>query len=82
MKAAIHYRLVRPIRGVKLAAHPGSSLPDPTETLVEIPSASLIGTEGPASHSGLVNVTWNGDAFSVFFDDLRENGEVVDLPKT
>ncbi len=78
MKVATHYRLSTPVRAVRLVEHPGSSLRSPTETLIEIPAESVIETEGPASSSGLINVIWNGNPYSVFFDDLRDCGEVID----
>lgn len=76
-KSTTRYRLLKPVTAVKLAEHPGSSLRSPTQTLVKIPAASVLEAEGSAAASGLINVFFNGEAFSVFFEDLRENGEVV-----
>ena len=45
--------------------------------LVEIPVDSIIESEGQAEPSGLINVLWNGDAFSVFYEDLREKAEIL-----
>ncbi|MDP8981587.1 MAG: hypothetical protein M3O35_13470 [Acidobacteriota bacterium] len=63
---------------VRLEVHPGSSLRDPTEKLVEIPAGAMIEVEGLASSSGLINVLWNGDAFSVFNEDLQEKARRID----
>ena len=75
-KAPTHYRVVEALHAVKLEEHPGSSLRDPTETLVKIPSGAVIELEGRASQSGLITILWNGEAYSVFFDDLQEKAEV------
>ncbi|HTA67112.1 MAG TPA: hypothetical protein VK776_02495 [Bryobacteraceae bacterium] len=66
-----------PIHAVKLEARPGSSLPDPTATLVEIPIDAVIEAEGQAARSGLINVLWNGETFSVFNEDLQEKAQIV-----
>ncbi len=73
----VRYKVVVPIHAVKLAAHPGSSLRDPTGTLIEIPIESIVEVEGQAGRSGLVNVLWNGEAYSVFHEDLQEKACIV-----
>jgi hypothetical protein len=78
MQSGVRYGLFKPVRAVKLEEHPGSSLRNPTETLVEIPSDAIVELEGAAAPSGLSNVLWNGDAFSVFYEDLADNGQIVD----
>ena len=74
----IRYKLSKPVRAVKLQEHPGSSLRNPTETLVEIPANVIVELEGAAAPSGLSNILWAGEAFSVFYEDLNENGQVLD----
>ena len=76
-KSSVRYRIAAPIHAVKLADHPGSSLRDPTETLVKIPADSVVELEGAAAPSGLVTVLWNGGAFSIFFEDLAEKAEML-----
>jgi hypothetical protein len=76
--SGVQYRLAKPVRAVKLQEHPGSSLRNPTRTLVEIPADAIIELEGPAAPSGLGNVLWKGEAFSVYCEDLEENGHIVD----
>lgn len=76
-KTAVRYKVSVPLPAVKLEDHPGSSLRDPTGMLIEIPAEVILETEG-AVRSGLVNVLWNGEAFSVFFEDLQEKAEIVD----
>jgi hypothetical protein len=76
-KTPARYRVSIPLPAVKLEPHPGSSLRDPTAVLVEIPVDSIIESEGQAEPSGLINVLWNGDAFSVFYEDLREKAEIL-----
>jgi hypothetical protein len=71
------YKLHGPLQAVKLAEHPGSSLRDPTGTLIQIPADVVIELEGGVDESGLVNVVWNGEAFSVFHEDLQETGAPV-----
>ncbi len=66
------YKVRIPLQAVKLAEHPGSSLRDPTETLIQIPAEVIIEVEGGLSESGLVTVLWNGDVFSVFHEDLQK----------
>lgn len=67
------------VRAVKLQEQPGSSLRNPTEMLVEIPAGAILEIEGTAAPSGLCNVFWNGDVFSVFYEDLKENGQVLNF---
>jgi len=74
----VRYQLFKPVRAVKLQDHPGSSLRTPTGTLVEIPANMVIELEGGVSTAGLSTILWNGDAFSVFYEDLKENGDIVD----
>src|SRR5205807_8596065 len=58
---------------LKLEPHPGSSLRDPTGILIMIPVDVTIELESPAPPaSGLVDVLWNDQAYSVFFEDLQE----------
>ena len=71
------YKLSTALQGVKLENHPGSSLRDPTETLVQIPPESILESEGNVAQSGLINVLWNGGAFSVYYEDLREKAVIV-----
>jgi hypothetical protein len=44
---------------------------------VEIPAGTILEVEGGVARSGLVNVLWNTEAFSVFYEDLKEKAEVV-----
>ncbi len=76
-KTPARYKVAIPLQAVKLAPHPGSSLRDPTPVLVEIPAESIIESEGQVAGSGLINVLWNGDAFSVFYEDLQEKAEIL-----
>jgi hypothetical protein len=71
-KPKVRYQTSKPLHAVKLAEHPGSSLRDPTGTLVEIPAGTVLEAEGRAGQSGLINVLWGRDAFAVFFEDLEE----------
>lgn len=73
----MRYKLSLPLQAVKLEPHPGSSLRDPTTVLIEIPADSVIESEGKVAGSGLITVLWNGDAFSVFHEDLREKAEIL-----
>jgi hypothetical protein len=75
-KAPARYKLCLPLQAVKLEPHPGSTLRDPTTVLIEIPADSIIESEGQVAGSGLINVLWKGDAFSVFYEDLREKAEI------
>ena len=74
-KPKVRYKTSKPLHAVKLEEHPGSSLRDPTGTLVEVPAGTILEVEGAAGQSGLVNVFWNGQVFSVFFEDLEEKGQ-------
>ena len=74
-KPRVRYKTSKPLHAVKLEEHPGSTLRDPTGTLVEIPVGTILEAEGAAAQSGLINVFWNGEAFSVFFEDLQEKGQ-------
>ena len=76
-KPPVRYQVSAPLQAVKLEEHPGSSLRDPTETLVQIPAEVVLELEGGVGRSGLVNVLWNGDAFSVFFEELQEKAKLV-----
>jgi hypothetical protein len=67
------FHLSAPLSAVKLEEHPGSSLRSPTEILLEIPAQAVVEVEGGVSRSGLLNVLWNGEAFSVFFEDFEQN---------
>jgi hypothetical protein len=73
----IRYKLFQDLQAVKLAEHPGSSLRDPTGTLVRIPAEVIVEIEGSVADSGLINVLWNGDVFSVFNEDLQEKAEPI-----
>jgi hypothetical protein len=70
---SVRYTLSAPVSAVKLQEHPGSSLRSPTESLVSIPAGETVELEGAVAGSGLVNVLWNGEVFSVFYDDLCAN---------
>lgn len=76
-KPRVHYKVSAPLQAVKLEEHPGSSLRDPTGTLIEIPIEVILEIEGGVARSGLVNVLWNGDAYSVFHEDLEEKASIV-----
>lgn len=76
-KASARYKVFLPLPAVKLEPHPGSTLRNPTTILVEIPTDSIIEAEGQVAGSGLINVLWNGDAFSVFYEDLREKARIL-----
>jgi hypothetical protein len=76
-KSSARYQISAPIHAVKLAERPGSSLRDPTETLVKIPADAVIHLEGSAAPSGLITVFWNGDPFSIFFEDLEEKARIL-----
>ncbi len=76
-KPRVRYKVSAPLQAVKLEEHPGSSLRDPTGTLVEIPVEVILEVEGGVATSGLVNVLWNSDAFSVFYEDLQEKASIV-----
>jgi hypothetical protein len=76
-KSSIRYKVSVPLQAVKLAEHPGSSLRDPTGTLVQIPAEVIVEIEGGVTQSGLINILWNGEVFSVFNEDLQERAEPV-----
>lgn len=76
-RSAVRYKLFGPVKAVKLEEHPGSALRDPTGTLVEIPANAVVESEGMAAPSGLINVLWDGGAFSVFYEDLKEKSQMV-----
>jgi hypothetical protein len=76
-KPYIRYKVSQPLQAVKLAEHPGSSLRDPTGTLIQIPAEVIVEIEGGVMESGLINILWNGDVFSVFNEDLQEKAEPV-----
>lgn len=71
-------KLSAPIRAVKLQDQPGSTLRNPTETMMEIPANAIVELGGIVAPSGLCNVIWNGNAFSIFYEDLTENRQVPD----
>jgi hypothetical protein len=71
--ATRRFKLSRPVRAVRLQEHPGSSLRSPTTILVEIPADAVVEFEGGVARSGLINVFWKGDVFSVFYEDIEEN---------
>ncbi len=64
--------LSEPVSAVKLRDHPGSSLRSPTETLVSIPAGAIIELEGLVGKSGLVNIRWNDEVFSIFYEDIAK----------
>ena len=74
-KPKLRYKISRPLHAVKLEEHPGSTLRDPTATLIEIPADAILETEGDVGQSGLINVLWDGAAFSVFYEDLKEKAQ-------
>jgi hypothetical protein len=78
-KSSIRYKVSKPLQAVKLAEHPGSTLRDPTGTLIQIPAEVIVEIEGKVTQSGLVNIFWNGEVFSVFNEDLQEKAEPVDV---
>ena len=78
----VRYKIAVPIHAVKLEARQGSTLPDPTGTLVEIPVGAIIEAEGPAARSGLITVLWNGESFSVFNEDLQDKAHIVNTTST
>jgi hypothetical protein len=71
--ATRRFKLSNPVSAVKLEEHPGSSLRNPTEILVKIPADAVVELEGVVARSGLINVIWNGDVFSVFYEDFEKN---------
>lgn len=73
-RSPVRYRLFRPVSAVRLEERAGSTLRNPTATIVEIPQEAVVSLEGVAAPSGLVTVIWGSAAFSVFYDDLTEAG--------
>lgn len=73
----VRLKVATPLDAVKLAEHPGSSLHDPTATLLSIPPGVVIELAGKVAPSGLVNIQWNGEFFSVFNEDLQANAAPV-----
>jgi hypothetical protein len=73
----VRYKVCKPLQAVKLAEHPGSSLRDPTGTLIQIPAEVIVEIEGGVAESGLINILWKGDVFSVFNEDLQEKAAPV-----
>jgi hypothetical protein len=69
--SSVRIRLARPVSGVRLEERPGSKLRDATGTLVDIPADAIVELEGVAAPSGLINVIWEGHAYSVFHEDLK-----------
>jgi hypothetical protein len=76
-KPRVRYRISMPLHAVKLEEHPGSSLRDPTGILIEIPAQAILEVEGGVAQSGLINVLWEGGAFSVFYEDLQEKANLL-----
>jgi hypothetical protein len=76
-RSTVRYKLSGPVNAVKLEEHPGSSLRNPTNMLVEIPANGIVELEGSVAASGLVTILWNGGAFSVFYEDLKEKAQVL-----
>lgn len=73
-RSPVRIRLSRAISAVRLQDRPGSKLRDATGNLVDIPADAIVELEGVAAPSGLINVIWEGNAFSVFYDDLKPIG--------
>ncbi|HEY6391708.1 MAG TPA: hypothetical protein VIX89_10550 [Bryobacteraceae bacterium] len=74
----VYYKLSAPVHAVKLEPHPGSSLRDPTGVLIMIPAGVTIELESASPPaSGLVDVLWDGHAYSVFFGDLQEKAQIA-----
>lgn len=73
----VRYKIAEPLQAVKLADHPGSSLRDPTGTLVLIPAGDIVEIEGGVAESGLMNIQWNGEFFAVFNEDLEQKAAPV-----
>jgi hypothetical protein len=73
----VRYKLHRPVNAVKLEEHPGSTLRSPTGTLVEIPADMIVEQEGSVAASGLINILWGGDAYSVFYEDLKDKAQAL-----
>ena len=77
-RSPVRYRVSQPLSAVRLETHPGSSLRRPTATLVEIPANAIVELEGVVDPSGLVNILWRGDAFSVYYEDLTEKAHILE----
>ena len=77
--STVRCKLSEPVTAVKLQEHPGSSLKSPTDTLVRIPPDAVVELDGAVAPSGLVNIVWNGHVFSVFYEDLTTNGQLINL---
>ncbi len=78
----VYYKLRAPIHGVKLESRPGSTMRDPTQDLVLIPTEATIELETiSAPASGLVDVLWNGGAYAVYYGDLQEKAQIVTAGK-
>jgi hypothetical protein len=71
----VQYKLVQPISAVRLEERPGSKLRSPTGNLVKIPANVTVELEGGVPPSGLVTILWEGNAFSVFHEDLKESAQ-------
>lgn len=80
--AKVRYKLSGGLQGVRLQPHHGSSLPDPTDELVEIPTDSIVETDGRSGSAGLISIVWNGAAFSVLEDELHAKGTILPPPTT
>ena len=70
-RVPVRIRVSRAISAVRLQERPGSKLRDATGNLVKIPADAIVELEGVAAPSGLINVIWDGKAFSVFYEDLK-----------
>jgi len=73
----VRFQLLKPVTAVQLREQPGSSIRNPTAALVEIPPGVVVELEGVPAVSGLCNILWNGEAYSVFYEDLRETGQIL-----
>jgi len=73
----VRYKICTPLQAVKLEERPGSTLRDPTGTLIQIPADAVLEVEGAVADSGLINVLWAGGAFSVFYEDLQEKAHLL-----
>ena len=67
------FKLSAPVSAVKLEERPGSHLRNPTHILIEIPPQAVVELEGAVSHSGLITILWNGEAFSAYYEDFEKN---------
>jgi hypothetical protein len=74
----VRCKLSQPVTAVELQEHPGSSLKSPTDMVVRIPPDAVIELEGAVAPSGLINVVWDGHAFSVFYEDLKTSGQLME----